>query len=67
MNIDVEGLELGVLVSNDWERFAPRYVMIEQLGREVRDSDITRMLRDLGYEMSAWTCRSTVFRRTRDE
>jgi hypothetical protein len=31
MNIDVEGGEMGVLKSNNWEKYAPRYLLVEVL------------------------------------
>lgn len=35
LNVDVEGLDLIVLRSNDWERFRPRYVVSESLNAEL--------------------------------
>ncbi len=40
MSVDVEGFDLAVLRSNDWERFRPRIVMAESL--EARLGDIAR-------------------------
>lgn len=34
MSVDVEGLDLNVLMSNDWNRFRPKYLLTEQLGLE---------------------------------
>ncbi len=37
MSIDVEGLDLEVLTSNDWTRFRPEYIVVE-----IWDLDVTR-------------------------
>lgn len=34
MTIDVEGLDLDVLSSNDWDIFRPKYILVEILGDE---------------------------------
>jgi len=52
MSIDVEGGEMGVLRSNNWEKYAPRYLVLEIL--DIPLSEIMRFpaivfLRDRGY------------------
>jgi len=37
MSIDVEGFDLEVLQSNDWERFRPRFVLAECLDTNIKD------------------------------
>lgn len=37
MSIDVEGLDLEVVMSNDWERFRPRFVLVEIFGKWLSD------------------------------
>jgi FkbM family methyltransferase len=37
LSVDVEGHEMGVVRSNDWRRFRPRFVLLELLGRGVLD------------------------------
>ena len=52
LSIDVEGNELEVLKSNDWNRFAPRVVVVEVLGftlDTVTESQAVRSLIGLGY------------------
>ena len=34
LNIDVEGLDLNVLRSNDWTRYRPTFVLVESLDRD---------------------------------
>lgn len=52
MSVDVEGLDLEVLGSNDWNRFRPAIVLTETLRADVRDlqaSPVVRLLADAGY------------------
>ena len=52
MSIDVEGSEMAVLRSNDWERYRPRVIVIEVLGKvldNLGESEEVRFLRGLGY------------------
>jgi hypothetical protein len=52
MNIDVEGEEIGVLKSNNWEKYAPRYLMLEVLDvplTEVMNTPAIMFLRERGY------------------
>jgi len=41
MSIDVEGLDLEVLKSNDWEKYRPRYVLIEVIGGDLPSLNTT--------------------------
>jgi FkbM family methyltransferase len=62
MSVDVEGFDLAVLRSNDWQRFRPRIVMAESL--QARLGDIARcpihtLMTAQGYEIVAkahFTC-----------
>lgn len=63
MNIDVEGHDLSVLKSNNWEEFRPRLLAIEQFGEhliEITESDVYHFITDKGYELVAWY-RPTLF------
>lgn len=54
MNIDCEGVDLDVLRSNDWARFHPKLLAVEDLGLDLErvvDSKIFRYLRPLGYRL----------------
>ncbi|MBY0563549.1 MAG: FkbM family methyltransferase [Hyphomonadaceae bacterium] len=62
LTVDCEGLDLEVLKSNDWTRFRPRVVMVEDFDefRRRRDggaseSAIAAFLRDLDYRCIAQT------------
>lgn len=57
LNVDVEGHDLEVLQSNDWDRFRPTIVLAEinaGLG-QVKDSAVSKLLFDKGYSLTAYT------------
>jgi FkbM family methyltransferase len=53
MSIDVEGFDLQVLKSNDWEKYKPSIILIEELRTDVekimRESEIYKYLTSKGY------------------
>jgi FkbM family methyltransferase len=54
LNVDCEGADLDVLRSNDWARFHPGLVAVEDLALDlerVTESRIFRFLRPLGYRL----------------
>ncbi len=54
MNVDCEGADLDVLRSNDWARFHPRLLAVEDLNLDLErvvESPIFRFLRPLGYRL----------------
>ena len=63
ISIDVEGLDLEVLKSNDWSKYKPKFVLVEILGsglHEIEHSKIGQFLSDAGYTIYA-KCMNTVF------
>lgn len=65
LTIDVEGLDLAVLRSNDWKRFRPACVLVEALGRSVEEvigGEIYGFMKQSGYELFAKTFNTLVFR-----
>lgn len=65
MSVDVEGLDLAVLMSNNWIKFRPKYVLVEILGHSIQsmtDTDIYRFLDDLGYEPLAKLIHTVIFK-----
>jgi FkbM family methyltransferase len=65
MSIDVEGLDLPVLRSNDWTRFRPRCVLAEALGLsldEAFDGEVYRFMQQQGYELFAKSFNTLIFR-----
>lgn len=53
MNVDVEGRDFEVLESNDWKRFRPRFIVVEDEGLDPNESQIVKMMRGHGYELCA--------------
>ncbi len=63
LSIDVEGLDVDVLESNDWNRFRPKVVLVELIGLGVDDilaHRATHFLHDRGYVFYA-KCVNSVF------
>ena len=57
-DIDVEGLDLQVLQSNDWTKYRPDFILVEIHGSEPWKSEISSYLASLGYAFAA-QCRFT--------
>lgn len=65
LTIDVEGHDLEVLRSNDWDRFRPRVVVIEVLRSsldELPDAEEVQFLSERGYRLYAKLVNSVVLR-----
>lgn len=63
LSVDVEGLELEVLKSNDWSRYKPKIVLIEHLNSYLPDlfnCEVYEFLVSKGYSLFAKTL-DTVF------
>ena len=67
MSVDVEGLELSVLQSNDWNKFRPRVILLEsfELMNEQNDYDlpIKDYFKTVGYRMVCKTTNGIFFLR----
>jgi FkbM family methyltransferase len=50
-NVDVEGSDLQALRSNDWDRYRPRFVVVEDTEIDVEKSAIVRFMKGHGYDM----------------
>lgn len=64
ITIDVEGLELNVLRSNDWDNYRPSVVLIESFDRffySNHDFEIKNYLNSVGYHIIAKTLNSIFF------
>jgi hypothetical protein len=64
--IDVEGSEIDVLKSNDWNIFCPKVVCIEILNSSLteilfRDNEVSAFLLDKGYILRASVGNSQIF------
>jgi len=64
LSIDVEGFELNVLKSNNWEKYKPAVVLTEELNNnllELQKSEIFRFLTALNYTCIAKTFNTMFF------
>ena len=64
LNIDVEGLELEVIRSNDWSKYAPVVVVVEILNVTVEQAiehEVTRTIQTYGYVLSSKLFNSCIY------
>jgi FkbM family methyltransferase len=62
MNIDVEGMDLMVLKSNNWEKYQPKMILVEAMvERNGMPDEITSFLNSKGYKFYACTRRTSFF------
>lgn len=61
LSIDVEGMELDVLESNDWTLFKPDLIVVEELINPILGSDIQSYLLKLDYRLSAYNGVSSIY------
>jgi FkbM family methyltransferase len=63
MSVDVEGLDLNVLKSNDWEKFHPKVVLVEDFnhGIEIIQSPIYQYMSSIGYKYFCQTCTNVFY------
>jgi len=68
LTIDVEGLDYDVLRSNDWNRYAPEFILVECLESSTPDTatpdPVAQLLAEHQYAMVAKTMNTAFFRRT---
>lgn len=61
LSIDVEGAEMSVLRSNNWERYCPDIVCVEELHNPLSSSEIKSFLAEIGYEIAAYNGVSSIY------
>ncbi|MBL7780872.1 MAG: FkbM family methyltransferase [Saprospiraceae bacterium] len=64
ISIDVEGLDLDVLRSNDWSLFRPSYILVEDTRfhiKQVSQSEINNYLESIGYQIIAVLQRTLIY------
>ncbi|ASY10865.1 FkbM family methyltransferase [Candidatus Planktophila lacus] len=61
LSIDVEGAEMSVLQSNNWSRYSPDIICIEELNNPLSDSEIKSFLSKVGYQMAAYNGVSSIY------
>jgi len=57
MSVDVEGREMDVLQSNDWEKYRPKWLVVEKLQTNLNQmlhTEVTSLLSEKGYELFAY-------------
>lgn len=67
LTIDVEGLDLEVLKSNNWEKYRPTLVIVEEFGLNINklaNSVIYKFLTSLNYELVSKTMNSLIFKKS---
>lgn len=64
MSIDVEGLDLEVLSSNNWEKYKPEFILAEDIivFDKLDQSEVYRYLKGKGYILEAKTLRTMLFK-----
>ena len=65
MTIDVEGLDLDVLKSNDWERYRPELIVAEVYVDDISqlvNSELYQFMHQQDYECISWLKPSIIFR-----
>lgn len=65
LSVDVEGMDLEVLKSNDWEKYRPKVVICEDLEfdfQKPKNSKVVKYLMDQGYELIGKTPYSLILR-----
>lgn len=69
MSVDVEGLDLQVLKSNDWNKYRPQYVLAEVLNSSLTNLSqhpIAELMIQNGYEIYAKQVNTVFFRNTKN-
>jgi FkbM family methyltransferase len=55
MNIDVEGIDMQVLNSNDWNKYVPKCIVIEVDNDKIFNGEIPAFLKEKGYSLKGLT------------
>jgi len=65
LSIDVEGLDLEVLESNDWSKYRPFCILVECVDHsleEIEKNQVYRYLKEKDYDLFAKTAHTFIFR-----
>lgn len=65
LSVDVEGMDLEVLKSNDWKKYRPKMIIAEDLEfdfDQLTKSEVIKFLDDIGYTLKAVTPYSLIFK-----
>ena len=64
LTVDVEGLDLEVLQSNNWQKYRPELVVAENYSStldDLKNAELLKYMTDQGYEILAWLKPSIIF------
>ncbi|WP_345948722.1 MULTISPECIES: FkbM family methyltransferase [unclassified Mucilaginibacter] len=67
MSVDVAGLDISVLRSNNWEKYRPSFVLVEDVDVNFSHLDASEaysFLAEQGYQMVSKTPRTLIFKQT---
>lgn len=67
LSVDVEGLDLKVLHSNNWDRYSPKFVLVEILNSsfaELDKSELAVFMKSKGYQLHAKSENTVFFKKT---
>jgi len=67
MTIDVEGLDFEILQTNNWKKYSPTFILIEDLNgslENISSSKLYTYLHPFGYEVVAKTHNTLFFKKT---
>jgi FkbM family methyltransferase len=64
LTIDVEGFDLQVLQSNNWQKYKPTFILVEDRidFNNLADSEVYQYLEKQGYQLVAKTLRTLFFK-----
>lgn len=68
LTIDVEGLDLVVLQSNDWNKYSPDYILVEDYGFSItslKESKIYTYLTSKSYTAVSILKRTTLYKKVK--
>ncbi len=65
ISIDVEGLDYQVLLSNNWDKYQPEVILVEENVNvdEINKSPIYQFLKSKGYSFFAKTLRTCIYKK----
>ena len=66
MTVDVEGFDLRVLKSNNWDKYRPNFILAEDLFSTIIESyngELNAFMRTIGYTMKAKTFNTVLFQK----
>ena len=66
LSVDVEGLDLEVLESNNWEKYQPLFVLVESHSLDIKqiiDSELYRFMSSQGYKLVSIAAITLIFKK----